>query len=90
MDAEYAFKISQPTETFTAAIRETKDQELLLVAAQHGHKKVISTSAILKLFFTLPLMTVKVISMIHWQALKIYLRGAKFYKRPAPPSEEVS
>ncbi len=90
MDAEYYFKISPPGDTFTAAIKETQNQELFLVAAQHGHKKSITSASLLKVFFGLPFMTLKVISMIHWQALKIYLRGGKFYKRPAPPREEVS
>jgi DUF1365 family protein len=29
-------------------------------------------------------------SMIHWQALKIWLRGATFFPKPVPPREEVS
>jgi len=90
MDAEYYFKISQPKNTFTAAIKETQKQKLFLVAAQHGLKKEITSALLLKVFFSLPLMTLKVITMIHWQALKIYLRGGNFYKRPAPPREEVS
>lgn len=90
MDAEYYFKISQPADTFTAAIKETKNNELFLIAAQHGYKKNITTAILLKVFFGLPFMTLKVITMIHWQALKIYLQGGKFYKRPAPPREEVS
>lgn len=90
MDAEYDFKISQPGDTFTAAIKESKNRELFLVAAQHGSKKKITSATMLKVFIGLPLMTLKVIAMIHWQALKIYLQGGKFYKRPAPPREEVS
>jgi DUF1365 family protein len=35
-------------------------------------------------------MTFKVIGMIHWQALKIWLRGAAFHKKPLPPLEQVT
>jgi hypothetical protein len=35
-------------------------------------------------------MTLKVMSAIHWQALKIWLRGARYFPKPAPPSQEVT
>jgi len=35
-------------------------------------------------------LTFKVMATIHWQALKIWLRGAPFFSRPTPPVEKVS
>jgi DUF1365 family protein len=35
-------------------------------------------------------MTFKVMAMIHWQALKIWLKGATFYPKPSPPEREVT
>jgi uncharacterized protein len=32
----------------------------------------------------------RVLALIHWQALKLAIKGAKFRSRPTPPKEEVS
>ncbi len=90
MQAHYQFRISQPDETFSAMIREQQDERLMLVAGQHGKRSNISNTSLLKAFFFLPLMTLKVMTMIHWQAVKIYFKGGTFHRRPKPPVEEVS
>jgi DUF1365 family protein len=35
-------------------------------------------------------MTFKVMVAIHWQALKIWLKGAQFFAKPKPPKEQIS
>jgi CO/xanthine dehydrogenase Mo-binding subunit len=45
---------------------------------------------LLKLFFTHPLLTVKVIGGIHWQALKIWLKGGKYHRVPEPPLQPTT
>ncbi len=32
----------------------------------------------------------RVLALIHWQALKLAIKGAKFRSRPVPPVEEVT
>lgn len=32
----------------------------------------------------------RVLALIHWQALKLWLKGARFRSRPLPPPEEIS
>jgi len=32
----------------------------------------------------------RVLALIHWQALKLWWKGATFRARPAPPADEVS
>jgi len=44
----------------------------------------------LRLVALMPLMTLKVVADIHWEALKIWLRGGKFHRKPEPPSVGVS
>jgi hypothetical protein len=43
----------------------------------------ISFSSKLYAFFNYPLLTIGVIVKIHFQAIKLLLKGAKFYKKPA-------
>ena len=39
---------------------------------------------LLKSFFKLPFFTFQVIFLIHWQALKLFIKKTKFYTRPIP------
>ncbi len=33
---------------------------------------------------------ISVSGLIHWQALKLVLKGATFRKRPSPPTEDIT
>jgi len=35
-------------------------------------------------------MTLGVIARIHWQALRLAVRRARFHRKPAPPLEETT
>ncbi len=37
-----------------------------------------------------PMGSRRVLALIHWQALRLALKGARFRRRPAPPGDEVS
>jgi hypothetical protein len=37
-----------------------------------------------------PILTMGVVLKIHWQAFKLWIKGAKFYKKPQPPEIKTS
>jgi DUF1365 family protein len=43
-----------------------------------------------KAIASFPFLTFGVITKIHWQALKLWLKGAHFYKKPKPPSIQIT
>lgn len=90
MNAHYRFRLSEPGKDLRVVIHEYQDGELMLSAAQTGHGAALSSIGLLRALARTPLMTFKVMAMIHWQALKIWLGGARFHKKPAPPQEDVS
>jgi DUF1365 family protein len=55
-----------------------------------GERRALRDGAILKLAALMPLMTLKVVAGIHWEALKLWLRGARFHRKPQPPAVGVS
>jgi DUF1365 family protein len=61
-----------------------------LVAVQQGIAERITDAKLLRAAFAYPFLTLKVVLMIHWQALKIWLKGGRYHSKPAPPLEEVS
>lgn len=90
MGAHYRFRLAEPGETLALTIREYTDEGLMLSAAQAGEAHPVTTRTLLRALIGLPFVTWKVMVMIHWQALKIWLKGAPFYRKPPPPREEVS
>jgi len=90
MQAEYAFRLSRPDERLGVLIREYEGDQLMLVASQTGSRRPFNDRQLLSQVLRVPLQTLKVLAAIHWQALKIWARGARFHRKPAPPIEEVS
>jgi DUF1365 family protein len=61
-----------------------------LYATLTGKRQTLSNGSILKACLRRPFGSRRVLGLIHWQALKLWWKGAKFRTRPTPPSEEVS
>jgi len=90
MVADYRFRLAEPAERLEVTIREYQDGDLMLVAAQVGEARPFDTQHLAAAFLGVPLLTLKIMVLIHWQALKIWLKGARFHPKPTPPPQEVS
>ena len=90
MDNEYRFNIAEPDSSMRVVINAWRGGRLELCATQTGRACRLDSRHLLQCFFALPLMTVKVFAMIHWQAFRIWRQGALFYKKPDPPTQEFS
>jgi len=53
-------------------------------------RRGLSDANLLRLFLTHPLLTIKVIGTIHWEAIRVRLKGATFHPRPTPPSHNIT
>lgn len=47
----------------------------------------LTSASLLGLTARIPFLTLKIIAGIHWEALKLWLKGARYVRRPAPPPE---
>ncbi len=55
-----------------------------------GPRVPLTNWEILRAAIRRPLGSRRVLALIHWQALKLALKGVKFRNRPTPPPEEVT
>ena len=55
-----------------------------------GAREPLTNAAILRAGLRRPLGSRRVLALIHWQALKLALKGVRFRTRPAPPAEDVT
>jgi DUF1365 family protein len=86
----YAFRFSEPGETVRVLIHETREDVPLLDATLAGERRALTDGALLAQVARMPWMTLKVVAGIHWEALKLWLRGARFHRKPEPPALEVT
>ena len=90
MDMVYRFRIQAPGEIFSLDIEARDVDGPVLFAAQKLRRAPLSDGSLLRLFFTHPLLTAKVIAGIHWEALLLWLKGVPLQSRPPPPAQAVS
>ncbi|MHA6346742.1 DUF1365 domain-containing protein [Roseivivax sp. CAU 1761] len=61
-----------------------------LVATLAGTRRPLTSRGLLRALLLRPLGARRVLALIHWQALKLWWKGARFRARPAAPRRDVS
>ena len=90
MRGTYRFALKDPGESLSIAIQLFDDAGLVLTATQTGSRRLLTSWEACKAVAGHPLMTLKVIAAIHWEALGTWLKGAHLVERPAPAAVTVS
>ncbi|ANH07756.1 DUF1365 domain-containing protein [Shinella sp. HZN7] len=86
MGLRYHFRVLPPGKAVRLRIHETSAGAPLLAAAFHGEAMALTTGNLARYLLRFPFMTLKVIAGIHWEALKLWLKGARFHPSPPPPA----
>tara|TARA_B100001989_G_scaffold204072_1_gene152560 strand:+ start:80 stop:838 length:759 start_codon:yes stop_codon:yes gene_type:complete len=81
METYYNFKLLEPNEKLSVYIKQTDTEGTVLTATQTGDKKELSLKQLILNFIKYPLMTIKIISSIHYEALLLWKKGAIYRKR---------
>lgn len=81
MDCVYHFHIEAPARKVLISISETDPDGLLLRASFAGERQELTDANLRHALFAYPLMTLKVMGAIHWEALKLSLKGVKYVPR---------
>lgn len=61
-----------------------------LIATLTGRRRPLTNGSILRACLRRPFGSRRVLALIHWQALKLWWKGAGYRPRPEPPAEEVT
>jgi len=81
MKTFYNFRLLNPGKILNVFIKQGDSQGTLLTACQVGKKIEMSSRNLLFQFLKHPLMSFKVILAIHFEALRLWVKGVKFVKR---------
>ena len=81
MNCNYFFRILKPGERLSVIIDQYDQVGKILYASQDGKKANLTGQELIKSYLKHPLMTFKIISAIHFEAFKLWIKGIKLVKK---------
>jgi DUF1365 family protein len=86
MDLHYDFRITQPGDRISVAIRARNGRRPAMVAVLRAERRELSDAALLSSLVSVGAVTLKVTAAIHWEAFRLWLKRIRLRPRPAAPA----
>lgn len=84
MEQQYSFTMTAPSERLAVGIEVSDEEGLMLRVGLRLSRRPLTDWQLVKVFLTHPLVTLKAISGIHWQAFRLWRKGARYRPVPEP------
>ena len=82
MDIDYDWCFTHPGERATVFMANSKAGKRFFDAAMTMRRTEINTASLARVLIAFPFITVKIVSAIYWQALRLWLKRCPFYIHP--------
>ena len=83
MDSDYDWRFTDPAAGLTVHMENAVPGGRFFDATLHARRRPIGAGPCASLLLRFPLVTVKVVAAIYWEALRLRWKGATFYDHPA-------
>ena len=93
LDMHYRFRLTPPDAhggPLSVGVAAHDEQGAVLVACFDAQRRALSDGALAATLLSHPLLTLKVVWAIHWEALRLLIKGLRFFPKPAPPLRPTS
>lgn len=80
VDGTYSFRLSVPGQRLTLQIRHVLHGQTRLIAVQSGERGALEDGALAGVLLRFPLMTIKVVAAIHFEALRLWLKRIPLFR----------
>lgn len=85
LDSTFDFQLNLPDTAMRIAINDYQDGKKILLTSLTGKRKSLTDGRLLWYTVRFPLMTLQVIALIHWQALKLMVKKLPYHKKNEQP-----
>jgi hypothetical protein len=89
MDVAYDWRFRQPAESLTVHMENSREGRKLFDATLVLQRQEITPTSLMRVLLAFPLMTLKIIIAIHWQALRLWLKKVPVIDHPARATRDV-
>ena len=90
MALRYRFRIIPPNEDVSIGIQALDSHGIILAASFAGARQTLTDGAIIRAVASMPVQGAGVLASIHWEAVKLWLKGVKLRPEPPKPGSMVS
>lgn len=80
-DDKLELKVGLPDRKFSIMVDNLRNGDKPVRTVLSGTEEKFSNAKLLWYFFRFPFVTLQIIGLIHWQALKLWLKGVKFHRK---------
>jgi DUF1365 family protein len=86
LDLRFDFKLRDPGEQLSIGVNDLNAaNDTVLISALTGQRRPLTDGELLRLTLRYPLVTLRVITLIHWQALRLWLKKIPFLRKSESP-----
>lgn len=82
-DVQFDFNLPVPDDRLAIGIDDYKDGKRFFISTLTGTKKKLTNGRLFAYAFRFPFITLKIITLIHWQALILWLKNIPYHKKTA-------
>ena len=90
MALRYDFRVAPPAAGFALGITASDEAGTIITAAFTAHRRALTDRTLALAFVSHPLLTLKVVAGILWEALILWLKGTGLHEHPNPPIHPVT
>ncbi len=90
VDGEYRFCFDLTDKRRRVCLDYFRNGQRVLITRVEGSVSPLDASSARRAALSFPLLAVGVVWRIHWQALRLWLKGAFFFRKPSLPLQETS
>jgi hypothetical protein len=81
LDTDFHFNLQVPGEALKISINDYQQGKKFFLSTLTGKRKPLTNLSVLAYAFRFPFMTLQVITLIHWQALKLWIKKINYHKK---------
>lgn len=90
MQADYEFTLTPPGEFVRIGIEEFQEGAKFFEASFAGRQSPLTRGSLARALLLHPHLPLRVITWIHWEALRLWLKRVPFFTKPEPPVEALT
>jgi uncharacterized protein len=83
LELKFDFKLRLPTEHLEIHIDDREGDQRAILTSLTGKRRTLTDGALLACAIKYPLLTLRVIFLIHWQAFRLWMKGLHVYRKSA-------